>query len=145
MAILKQDTTSIIAAAEKHITSYCADLTSPAFKTSTERAASLSIYFLPTISFFADGAITELSDPSLFVQLISGPLDKIQGLVIEVTGHRVEAVAENSAIIWLTLKIDGIEVSNIYFFRRRIEDGATGFEGGIFDGEMWLLKKLRRD
>lgn len=56
-------------------------------------------------------------------------------------GHKVEAVGENSAIIWLFLGVDGMEMSNVYFFRRT-ENGHEGFEGGIFDGEMWLLKQL---
>jgi hypothetical protein len=139
---LKQDTVSISAAAKNHIVSYSTDLTSPVFKNSTERAAKLAAYYLPTISFFADGNITQLSDPSQYVSLISGPLDKLRGLP-EVTGHRVEAVGENSAIIWLSLRIDGVEMSNVYFFRR-MDDGAEGFEGGIFDGEMWLLKQLEK-
>jgi hypothetical protein len=139
---LKQDLTSITTAAESHILSYCADITSSTFTTSTERAAKLATYYLPTISLFAGGPPTQLSDPSLFVQLISGPLDKVEGLALEVIGHRVEAVAENSAIIWLSLRVDNkVEVSNLYFFRKG-EDGEAGFEGGIFDGEAWLLKQL---
>jgi hypothetical protein len=139
---LKQDLTSITTAAESHILSYCADITSPTFPTSTEHAAKLAMYYLPAISLFAGGAPTHLSDQSLLVQLISGPLDKIRGLALEVIGHRVEAVAENSAIIWLSLRVDNkVEVSNLYFFRKG-EDGRAGFEGGIFDGEAWLLKQL---
>jgi hypothetical protein len=137
---LKQDTVSISAAAKAHIVAYSNDLTSTVFKTSTERATKMATYYLPTISFFADGSITQLSDPSLYVPLISGPLDKLNGLP-EVRGHRVEAVSENSAIIWLSLKTDGFEIYNVYFFRR-MDNGAEGFEGGIFDGEMWLLKQL---
>ncbi|KAL3461717.1 hypothetical protein BJX64DRAFT_260345 [Aspergillus heterothallicus] len=137
----KQDLTSITAAAESHITSYCADISSPTFTTPAERATKLATYYLPKITFFADGAITELADPSVFVQLISGPLEQIKDLSLDVVGHRVEAVAENSAMIWLTLKVDGIEVSNVYFFRRGT-DGKAGFEGGNFDGEMWLLRTL---
>ena len=139
---IKQDTASIYAAAEAYIVSYSADLSSPAFKSSAKRATKLATYYLPTISFFADGNITQLSDPSLYVSLISGALDRLQGLP-EVTGHRVEAVGEKSAIIWLLLRVDGVEMSNVYFFRR-MEDGAEGFEGGIFDGEMWLLKQLAK-
>ncbi|CEL11351.1 hypothetical protein ASPCAL14454 [Aspergillus calidoustus] len=142
MTLLKQDLTNITTAAEKHILAYSVDITSPNFPTSTERAAKLSTYYLPSISFFAGGAPIQLSDPSLFVQLISGPLDRIQGLALDVIGHRVEAVAENSAIIWLTLRVDDkVEVSNVYFFRKG-EDGKAGFEGGVFDGEVWLLKQL---
>ncbi|KAL3486505.1 hypothetical protein BJX62DRAFT_241927 [Aspergillus germanicus] len=139
---LKQDLTSITTAAESHILSYCADTTSPTFRTSTERAAKLATYYLPTISLFAGGPPTQLSDQSLLVQLLSGPLNKIQGLALEIIGHRVEAVAENSAIIWLSLRVDNkVEVSNLVFFRKR-EDGKAGFEGGIFDGGAWLLKQL---
>ncbi|KAJ5131624.1 hypothetical protein N7448_005782 [Penicillium atrosanguineum] len=137
---LKQDTFSISAAAKTHIVSYSADLTSPVFQNTTERAAKMATYYLPTISFFAGGNITQLSDPLRYVPLISGPLDRLKGLP-EVRGHRVGAVGENSAIIWLSLQIDGIEISNVYFFRRT-DNGADGFEGGIFDGEMWLLKQL---
>ena len=137
---LKQDTTSIIAAAEKHMASYAADLTSAAFKDSVERATKMATYYLPTISCFANGNITQISDPSLYVSLISGPLDKLQGLP-EVNGYRVEAVGESSAIIWLFLGVNGLDIPNLYFFRR-MEDGTEGFEGGIFDGEMWLLKQL---
>lgn len=54
---------------------------------------------------------------------------------------KVEAVGENSAIIWLMLEVKGIEISNVYSFRRR-KDGTEGFAGGIFDGESWLLKQL---
>ncbi|KAJ5151433.1 uncharacterized protein N7482_010685 [Penicillium canariense] len=140
---LKQDTVSIRAAAKTHIVSYSADLTSPVFQNSTERAAKLATYYLPTISFFADGSINQLSDPSLYVPLISGPLDRLGGLP-EVRGHRVEAVGENSAIIWLSLRVDGLEIVNVYFFRR-MENGAEGFEGGIFDGEMWLSKQLAKE
>ncbi|KAJ5624051.1 hypothetical protein N7510_000360 [Penicillium lagena] len=141
--VLKQDTTGISAAAETHIVSYSADLTSPVFKTSAQRAAKMATYYLPTISFFANGNITQLSDPSLYVQLISGPLDRLGGLP-EVRGHRVEAVGEDSAIIWLLLRVNGVEISNVYFFRRT-ENGAEGFEGGIFDGEIWLLKQLAKE
>ncbi|RHZ43217.1 fungal specific transcription factor domain-containing protein [Aspergillus thermomutatus] len=140
---LKTDTASILAAAETHILSYCADLTSPIFKTSSERAAKMATYYLPTISFFTEGTITQLSDRSLYVQLIAGPLDKLGGLP-EVKGHKVEAVGENSAIIWLVLEVKGIEISNVYFFRK-MEDGAEGFEGGIFDGEIWMLKQLAKE
>lgn len=139
---LTQDTVGISAAAKTHIVSYSADLTSPVFKTSTERAAKMATYYLPTISFFADGNITQLSDPSLYVPLISRPLDRLRDLP-EVRGHRVEAVGENSAIVWLSLRVDGVEISNVYFFRRT-DNGAEGFEGGIFDGEMWLLKQLAK-
>ncbi|CAI7590067.1 unnamed protein product [Penicillium glandicola] len=127
---IKQDTTSISAAAESHIFSYTAALTSPILKTSTERAAKMATYYLPSISLFAGGDIIQLSDPSLYVTLISEPLDRLGGLP-EVISHRVEAVGENN----------GVEISNVYFFRR-MEDGVEGFEGGIFDGEMWLLKQL---
>lgn len=140
---LKQDTADIIAAAEIHIVSYVADLTSLVFKTPTERATKMATYYLPTISCFANGAITPLSDPSLYVPLIAGTLDKLEGLP-EVSGHRVEAVGENSAIIWLFLQVKGLEISNLYFFRK-MEDGTQGFEGGIFDGEMWLLKQLEKE
>jgi hypothetical protein len=75
---LKQDTAGIIAAAESHITSYCATLSSPSFPTSTGRATKMTTYYLPTISFFTDGTIIQLSDPSHFVQLISGPLDRFE-------------------------------------------------------------------
>lgn len=136
---VKQDTTSISAAAEKHIIAYSADITSAVFKSSTERAAKLATYYLPTISCFANGNITQLSDTSLYVPLISGPFDRLGGLP-EVRGHKVEAVGENSAIIWLSLGVNEMEMSNVYFFR--MEDEAQGFEGGIFDGEMWLLKQL---
>lgn len=137
---LKPDTASILAAAETHILSYCADLTSPVFKTSFDRATKMATYYLPTISVFTEETITQLSDPSLYAQLIAGPLDKLGGLP-EVKGHKVEAVGENSAIIWLMLEVTGIEISNVYFFRR-MEDGTEGFAGGIFDGESWLLKQL---
>ncbi|KAJ5397130.1 hypothetical protein N7509_005243 [Penicillium cosmopolitanum] len=141
---IKQDTTAITAAAEVHIVSYVADFTSPTFKTSIERATKMATYYLPTISFFASGSITQLSDPSHYVSLISGPLDKLDGFEPKVTGHKVEAVGENSAIIWLFLDIDGNEMSNVYFFRR-MHDGTGGFEGGIFDGEMWMLKQLGKE
>jgi hypothetical protein len=137
---LKQDTASISAAAKNHIVSYCAVLTSPAFENSTERATKMATYYLPAISCFANGEIAQLCDPSHYVALISGPLDRLKTLP-EVTGHRVEAIGENSAIIWLSLEVDGVEISNVYFFRRT-GYGAEGFEGGIFDGEMWLLKQL---
>lgn len=78
------------------------------------------------------------------MSLISGPLDKLDGFEPKVTGHKVEAVGENSAIIWLFLDIDGNEMSNVYFFRR-MHDGTGGFEGGIFDGEMWMLKQLGKE
>ena len=139
---LTQDTVGITAAAKTHIVSYAADLTSSVFKNSTERAAKMATYYLPAISFFADGNITQLSDPSLYVPLISGPLDRLRGLP-EVRGHRIEAVSENSAIIWLSIRVDGVEISNVYFFRR-MDNGTEGFEGGIFDGEMWLLKQLAK-
>lgn len=100
-------------------------------------------YYLPTIFFFTDGTITQLCDPSHFVQLIAGPLDTLGGLP-EVKGHLVESVSENSAIIWLSLEVHGIEISNVYFFRR-MGDGTQGFEGGIFDGEIWLLKQLGKN
>ncbi|CAI7663986.1 unnamed protein product [Penicillium pancosmium] len=133
----KQDTTAITAAAEAHIVSYIADFTSPIFKTSIERATKMATYYLPTISFFANGSITQLSDPSHYVSLISGPLDKVDGFEPKVAGHKVEAVGENSAIIWLFLNIDGNEI--------RMGDGTEGFEGGIFDGEMWMLKQLGKE
>jgi hypothetical protein len=139
---IKQDTAGIIAAAESHIISYCAALTSPSFANSTDRATKMATYYLPTISFFTDGTITQLSDPSYFVQLIAGPLNTLGGLP-DVKGHRVEAVSENSTIIWLSLEVHGIEISNVYFFRR-MRDGTQGFEGGIFDGEIWLLKQLAK-
>ena len=50
-------------------------------------------------------------------------------------------MGEHSAIVWLFVVVEGVEISNVYFFRRK-EDGAVGFEGGIFDGEAWLLKQL---
>ncbi|OAA62375.1 hypothetical protein LEL_10711 [Akanthomyces lecanii RCEF 1005] len=137
---VKQDTSSVIAAAERHIIAYCSDLTSPKFKTSNERAAKMATYYLPKISFFANGVITQLSDPSLYVQLIEGPLDKLKGIP-EVKGHEVKAFAEHSAVIWVSFKVEGIEISNVYFFRQ-MNNGAQGFEGGIFDGETWLLQQL---
>jgi hypothetical protein len=140
---LKQDTTGIIAAAESHMLSYRADLTSPTFETSTERAAKMATYYLPAISIFTGGTITQLSDPSLYVQLIAGPLNKL-GDLPQVRGHRVDAISENSAIIWLLLEVNGIQISNVYFFRK-MEDGVEGFEGGIFDGEIWLLKELAKE
>lgn len=75
------------------------------------------------------------------MSLIAGPLDKLGNLLCEVEGHKVEAVGENTAIIWLFLHVAGVEISNVYFFRK-MEDGVEGFEGGIFDGEMWLLNQL---
>lgn len=66
--------------------------------------------------------ITQLSDPSLYIPLISGPLDKPGGIP-EVRGHRVEAIGEKSAIIWLSFRMEGVEMSNVYFFRRK-ENGA---------------------
>lgn len=140
---LKQDTADIIAAAESHIISYCAALTSTSFMTPIDRATEMATYYLPNVSLFADGSITQLSDPSHFVQLIAGPLDRLGGLP-DVKGHRVEGVSENSAIIWLLLEVNGIETSNLYFFRRT-GDGTEGFEGGIFDGEIWLLKQLAKE
>lgn len=104
----------------------------------------MATYYLPTISFFANGSITQLSDPSLYVSLISRPLEKLDGLPVEVTGHKVEAVGETSAIIWLFMNVDGNEMSNVYFFRI-MDDGTAGFEGGIFDGEMWMLKQLGKE
>ncbi|KAL3481697.1 hypothetical protein BJX99DRAFT_253224 [Aspergillus californicus] len=137
---LKQDTTSITAAADAHMTSYCTVLLSPSFKTSIERATKMAAYYLPEISCFMEGQLIKISDPSLYVPLIAGPLDKLAGLP-EVTGHRVEAVGENSAIVWLSMKVDKWEMSNVYFYRRTA-DGAAGFEGGIFDGETWILNQL---
>ncbi|KAJ0415402.1 hypothetical protein BJY00DRAFT_317827 [Aspergillus carlsbadensis] len=142
MALIKQDLRSIAIAAERHIRAYSADLISPSYPTSTARAAKLATYYLAAISLFTGGAPTQLSDPSLFAQFIAGPLERIQGLALDVVGHRVEPVAENSAIIWLMLRVDGrAEVSNVYFFRRG-DDGEVGFEGAIFDGELWLLRQL---
>ncbi|KAJ5587343.1 uncharacterized protein N7459_003108 [Penicillium hispanicum] len=139
---ITQDTTRITAAAETHIVSYIADLTSPVFKSMEERAAKMATYYLPTISCFFDGNITQLSDPSLYGQLISAPLERL-GFLPRVRGHKVEAVGENSAIVWLFLSANEVEISNVYFFRR-MENGAEGFEGGMFDGEAWLLKQLAK-
>jgi hypothetical protein len=140
---LKQDSAGLIAAAENHITSYCAALTSPPFIAQPDRATKMATYYLPTITFFVDGTITQLSAPSHFVQLIAAPLGRLGGLP-DVKGHRVEAFPENSAIIWLSLEVHGIEILNVYFFRR-MGDGSQGFEGGIFDGEIWLLKQLSKE
>ena len=96
---LKPETASILAAAETHILSYCADLTPHVFETSFDRAAKMATYYLPTISVFTEETTTQVFDPSLYAQLIAGPLDKLGGLP-EVKGHKVEAVGENSAIIW---------------------------------------------
>jgi hypothetical protein len=139
---LTQDTSSITAAAEAHMSSYSAVLTSNDFKTSAERGAKMATYYLPTISFFMDGTITELAGQSNYASLISGTLDKLEGLP-GVKGHRVEAIGENSAIIWLFLEVNGLETSNVYFFRR-MEDKTEGFEGGIFDGETWVLKQMAK-
>lgn len=137
---IKQDTTSISAAAETHMASYCADLLSSDFHTSIKRATKMATYYLPKTSFSTEEQIIQISDPSLIVQLIAGVLDKV-GCLPEVIGHRVEAVGENSAIIWLSLKVDKWETSNVYFYRKTA-NGAGGFEGGIFDGEMWIMKQL---
>lgn len=140
MAIIKQDTTNILAAAEKFIHSYAVDLSSPSFKTSSERAAKMATYYLPTVVSLVNGSITEISGPAEFGAIIRAALDAL-GDLPEVTGHKVDAVSVNSAIIWLSLRIKGVEMSNVYFFRK-MEDGAEGFEGGIFDGESWLLGQL---
>lgn len=137
---IKQDTTSISAAAEAHMTSYCAELLSPDFKTSIDRATKMATYYLPKTCFSTEEQMVQLSDPSLLVQLIAGALDKA-GCLPVVIGHRVEAVGVNSAIIWLSLKMDKWEMSNLYFYRKTA-DGAVGFEGGIFDGEAWIMKQL---
>ncbi|PWY82585.1 hypothetical protein BO83DRAFT_434222 [Aspergillus eucalypticola CBS 122712] len=125
----KQDTAVITAAAERHILSYCADLTSPVYQTSTQRAAKLATYYLPSISILTDGTMTRLSDPSQYAELIAGPLDKV-GSLPRVGGHRIDAISENSAIIWLFLEVNGMEISNVYFFRN-MGNGVEGFEGGF--------------
>jgi hypothetical protein len=140
---IKQDTAAIIAAAEAHNSSYAAVLTSNDFKTSAERGVKMATYYLPTVSFFIDGQKMELSGQSNYASLISGTLDKVEGLP-GVRGQRVDAISENSAIVWLLLESHGVEISNVYFFRR-LEDGTEGFEGGIFDGETWLLKQLAKE
>ncbi|KAJ5907755.1 hypothetical protein N7495_000437 [Penicillium taxi] len=139
---VKQDTTSISAAAETHIASYCATLLSPDSKTSIERATKMATYYLPNSSFSTEERLIQLSDPSTIMPLIAGVLDRA-GRLPEVIGHRVEAVGENSAIIWLSLKVDQLDISNVYVYRRTA-DGAAGFEGGIFDGEMWIIKNLNK-
>lgn len=100
---LKLDTASILAATETHILSYCTDLSSPVFKTSFDRAVKIATYYLPTISVFTDETAAQLSDPSLYTQLVAGSLDKLCGLPEE-KGHKVEAVGENRAVILLMLK-----------------------------------------
>lgn len=140
MAIIKQDTTNILTAAEKFIHSYAVDLSSPSFRTSSERAAKMATYYLPTVVSLVNGSITEISGPTEFGAIIRAALDAL-GDLPEITGHKVDAVSVNSAIIWLSLRIKGVEMSNVYFFRK-MEDGAEGFEGGIFDGESWLLGQL---
>lgn len=140
MAIIKQDTTNILAAAEKFIQSYAADLTSLSFKTSSERAAQMATYYLPTVVSLVNGSITEISGPAEFGAIIRAALDAL-GDLPEVTGHRVDAVSVNSAIIRLSLRLKDVQMSNVYFFRK-MEDGVEGFEGGIFDGESWLLGQL---
>ena len=82
----------------------------------------------------------EISGPSDFEKIIRAALDRL-GDLPEVAGYKVDAVSENSVIIWLSLSTKVMEMSNVYFFRR-MEDGARGFEGGIFDGEVWLLSQL---
>ncbi|GAM36543.1 hypothetical protein TCE0_018f05708 [Talaromyces pinophilus] len=137
---IKQDTTDIIAVAEKFIQSYVAVLTTASFKNSSERAAKMATYYLPAVVSLVNGSITEISGPSDFEKIIRAALDRL-GDLPEVAGYKVDAVSENSAIIWLSLSTKGMEMSNVYFFRR-MEDGARGFEGGIFDGEVWLLSQL---
>lgn len=137
---IRQDTADIIAVAEKFIQSYVAVLTTPSFKNSSERAAKMATYYLPAVVSLVNGSITEISGPSEFEKIICAALDRL-GDLPEVTGYKVDAVSENSAIIWLSLSTKGMGMSNVYFFRRT-EDGARGFEGGIFDGEVWLLSQL---
>ncbi|PYI02089.1 hypothetical protein BO78DRAFT_400813 [Aspergillus sclerotiicarbonarius CBS 121057] len=45
--VVQQDTSSILAAAESHITGYISTLVSPLYTTSTARAKELSTYYLP--------------------------------------------------------------------------------------------------
>jgi hypothetical protein len=139
---IKQNTTAITTAAETFILSYATDLTSPMFKTTSSRASKMATYYLPTVISLINGTMTEISGPSEFESIILRALDCLAGHgAVEVTGHKVDAVSKNSAIIWLSLKVEGVQMSNVYFFRR-MENGAEGFEGGIFDGEMWLLSQL---
>lgn len=135
----KQDTTRISAAAESHMASYCDDLLSPNFTTSIERATKMATYYLPNTSFSMEEKILQIPDPSLIAQMIAGVLDKV-GCLPEIIGQRVEAVGENSALIWLSFKVGEWETSNVYLYRKTAN--GAGFEGGIFDGEMWIMKQL---
>ena len=137
---ITQDTTAIAIAATSHITSYITALTSPN-KTPTARATEMATYYHSPITFFANGTITQLTEASSYVGLISGPLEQIGDKVLKVTGYRVEPVSEKSAVIWMDVQVKEASISNVYFFRVNGE-GKGGFEGGIFDGEMWLLSQI---
>ena len=138
---ITQDTTAIAIAATSHITSYITALTSPN-KTPTARATEMATYYHSPITFFANGTITQLTEASSYVGLISGPLEQIGDKVLKVTGYRVEPVSEKSAVIWMDVQVKEASISNVYFFRVNGE-GKGGFEGGIFDGEMWLLSQIQ--
>jgi hypothetical protein len=137
----KQD---IAGAAEAHTTSYIDAIVSPTVGTTTEHATLMASHYLPTIVSFAEGAVSSVSDPTLFPSIIAGVLDKLEtdkGNRIEVKEHRIEVVGEKSAIAWITLMRKGIVWTNVYFFRI-LESGDEGWEGGIFDGENGMLRQL---
>lgn len=136
-----QDISSL---AEAHTVSYIEAIISPAYTTSLSRATKMASFYLPNIAAFTNGAVSQLSDPAILVTLIADILAKLEtgnGLGIKEKEHRVETVGERSAIAWITLTREEIVWTNVYFFRR-LESGEVGWEGGITDGEMGMLKQL---
>jgi hypothetical protein len=140
----KQD---IAAAAEAHTVLYIAELVSPTHLTSTLRATKMASYYLPNITSFAGGSITQVSDSVLLTALIVSTLEKLEtdkGMLLEEMEHRVDVLGEGSAIVWITWKRKELVWTNVHFFRRT-ETGSNGWEGGIFDGEVWVMKKLAEE
>jgi hypothetical protein len=139
----KEDTA---AAAKAHTVSYIAELLSPAFATSKERATKMASYYLPTVISFVGGTITRISDPAVMIPAIVGVLDELdtsEGMYLEEDWHRIEVVGDRSAIVWIAFRRKGIVWTNVYFFRI-MESGEVGWEGGNFDGEMWMRKQLAK-
>lgn len=142
----RQDLSAVIAAAKAHTKSYIDILLSPTSQDNEKRATLMGSYYLSNLVAFSAGSILPVNDQGTVVAVIKDTLDKLdihQGTPLVLREYRVEGVAEASAIVSIVFDKGAITWTNIYFFRI-LENGEKGYEGGIFDGEVWVLKQLKQ-
>lgn len=139
---------SIAAAAEAYMVFYINVILSPTYITTAFRAEGMASHYHLSINFFADEQVMQISDHKVLTTLIAETLDKLetnQGMLLEEKEHRVKVLGEASAVMLLVWKRKEIAWTNLYFFFRRMESGEVGFDGGVVDGELGMLKQLTKE